>query len=42
MKKLAMLNVTFSLVSLKSLFHELFKYVVCVCVLYMKELIFFE
>jgi len=41
-----MLNVTFFLVGLKSLLHELFKYVVCVCVcvcyIYMRELQNFE
>jgi hypothetical protein len=39
-----MLSVTFFLVGLKSLLHELFKYVVCVCVryIYMRELQNFE
>jgi hypothetical protein len=37
-----MLSVTFFLVGLKSLLHELFKYVVCVCVLYVRELQTFE
>jgi hypothetical protein len=37
-----MLSVTFFLVGLKSLLHELLKYVVCMCVLYTRELQTFE